>query len=306
MAGKGAASTPAAERRGGPLRSLADPKSLRRFVRTLPDGIYITNALGEILDANRGFLRLFGVRSLRQLRSYAASELLVDPSQRAQEIAAIRRSGQVREFELKLRTPRGAVRTVLDTCYACRDPATGETLYHGILIDITERKRLEERLAFESLRDPLTGCFNRRHLGRMAAELERSRRPWGVLVLDIDHFKSYNDRFGHKAGDDVLVSTSRFLMRQTRSGDTVFRIGGDEFLVVLPSADGVVTDAAAARLRTAAETQAPVPFSLGFAARRGRESLETTVQRADAGLLSVKVSERRFMRRLRDRRARRR
>jgi diguanylate cyclase (GGDEF)-like protein len=245
------------------------------------------------------------MRSLRQLRSYAAAELLADPSQRAREMAALRRSGQVREFELKLRTPKGAVRTVLDTSYAFRDPATGEVLFHGILIDITERKRLEERLAYESLRDPLTGCLNRRHLARLGAEMERSRRPWGVLILDIDHFKTYNDRFGHKAGDEVLVQTSRFLMRQTRSEDVVFRIGGDEFLVVLPWADAVVTEAAAERLRAAAEHQAPVPFSLGSATRRRRETLEATVQRADAGLLSVKVAERRFVRRLRDRARRR-
>jgi diguanylate cyclase (GGDEF)-like protein/PAS domain S-box-containing protein len=287
------------------LRSLTDPQSLRRFVRTLPDGIYITNASGEILDANPACLRLFGVRSLRQLRAYAATELMVDPAQREREMAALRRSGQVREFELKLRTPRGAVRIVLDTCYACRDPATGEMLIHGILIDITERKRLEERLAFESLRDPLTGCFNRRHLGRLATEMERSRRPWGILVLDIDDFKGYNDRFGHKAGDEVLVQTSRFLIRQTRSEDAVFRIGGDEFLVVLPWADAEVTDAAAARLKAAAEHQAPVPFSLGWATRRRRETLETTAHRADAGLLSVKVMERHFVRRLKDRARRR-
>src|SRR3954464_8851909 len=73
--------------------------------------------------------------------------------------------GEVRELELTLRRPDGQERTVLDSCHVMRDAETGQLLYHGILIDISGRKQIESRFHEASLRDPLTGCYNRRFLG---------------------------------------------------------------------------------------------------------------------------------------------
>src|SRR5437016_3046501 len=189
---------PVAPRR---YRSLQDPDSLRELVQRLHEGIYVTNRAGEILDANPAFLRMFGVTSLDALRSLPAGDLLVDPEQRLKEIELLDRLGAVREFELQIRRPDGQVRTVLDTAMAVTDPESGGQYYQGILVDITERKRLEEQLLEQSIRDPLTGSYNRRYLAEFEQAVNARGGGWGCIVLDIDHFKEYNDRYGHKFGD---------------------------------------------------------------------------------------------------------
>src|SRR5262249_17012879 len=107
------------------------------------------------------------------------------------------------------------------------------TVYHGIMVDITERKELERQLEEQSLRDPLTKCYNRRYLGRLRERLEAPEARYGVLVVDIDDFKDYNDQLGHQAGDEVLFRVGEFLTRSVRTEDAVVRWGGDEFLLLL-------------------------------------------------------------------------
>ncbi len=282
-------------------RSLDDPVTSRKFVRNLREGIYITNPEGELLDANPAMLEIFGVETLEELRAYSAQELLVDPRQRVQETKVLTSEGAVREFELQIQRPDGGVRTVLDTCYVVEDETSGETVYHGILVDITRRKELEEQLREYSLRDPLTGCYNRRYLALEQQRLDRHVPPeggkrnestWGAIVVDIDHFKEYNDLHGHQAGDDVLIKVSRFLMRHVRAEDPVVRIGGDEFLALLLGGKGNFTAEAAHRIRSVVQGEAPVPLSFGWALREATETLEQTIGRADRGLIRVRLEQR--------------
>ncbi len=97
---------------------------------------------------------------------------------------------------------------------------------------------LRETLRHQSLRDPLTGLFNRRHLEEtLDLELHRAARqqePISLLMLDVDHFKRYNDTFGHDAGDMVLQSLSTLIKQHIRAGDVACRYGGEEFLLVQP------------------------------------------------------------------------
>jgi diguanylate cyclase (GGDEF)-like protein/PAS domain S-box-containing protein len=266
--------------------------TLRQFVRNLKEGIYITSPDGEILDANPAFLEMLGVEAMGDLARITAAELFVDPEERRKELDLLVEEGAVREFEFQIRRLDGEVRTLLDTCYVLKDEESGEIFYHGILIDITERKDLERRLWELSIRDPLTGCFNRRRLDEVAGRLTAEERSWGTIVIDVDHFKSYNDVHGHAAGDEVLMRLSRFIMGRLRPEDPVFRIGGDEFLVLVPDADEDSTRRLAERLRHAARRRAPVPFSLGWAARSENESVDETIARADRGLLQVRAEER--------------
>ena len=182
---------------------------------------------------------------------------------------------------------------MIDSCYSVRDPQSGEILYHGVLVDITERKLFEQQLKEVTGRDPLTGCFNRRYLAELEQRLLAEGLPWGAIVVDIDHFKRYNDEQGHQAGDEALVKVAHFLMRETRAQDAVVRLGGDEFLVLLVGDQADSTAAIAARLREPEHLPSPVPFSLGYAVRRPDESLERTIQRADKRLLEVRARERR-------------
>lgn len=274
--------------------SLDDPEALSRFVRSIREGVYITVAEGWILDANPAFLEMFGVGSLKELRWYTAEQLLVDPGRREEEMALLARDGWVREFELEIRRPDGEVRTVVDTAYRVVDESTGRVFFLGILIDITDRKDLERQLRESAIRDPLTGCFNRRYLTEQVSRCEHDEATWGAIVLDVDGFKTINDRHGHDVGDRILVELARFLERTVRSGDSVVRIGGDEFLVLLPGADEETTRAIAARLAESGGREAPTSFSLGWAGRQGSERLEDTIRRADHDLIDVRAEERRY------------
>ncbi|HEY2294050.1 MAG TPA: sensor domain-containing diguanylate cyclase [Thermoanaerobaculia bacterium] len=276
----------------GRFQSLQDLETLRLFIENLREGVYITNEAGEILDANPACLEILGVSSLEELRRHRAQDLFADSAQRVQEMELLAREGEVRELELTLRRPDGEERTVLDSCHVMRDVETGQLLYHGILIDISGRKQLESRFHEASLRDPLTGCYNRRFLGEVQKRLS-AFETWGTIVVDVDDFKEYNDDFGHQAGDEVLVKVSRFLQMNARSEDAVVRMGGDEFLLLLLGASAHYVAEVGQRLRlTAAEQDIP-SFSVGWATRHGTESLERTIDHADRELLQIRLFERR-------------
>ncbi|MGH8618846.1 MAG: diguanylate cyclase [Burkholderiales bacterium] len=113
--------------------------------------------------------------------------------------------------------------------------------------------RLREHLVAQSIRDPLTGLFNRRYLEEtLLMEERRARRartPFGVVMFDLDHFKALNDRHGHEAGDAALRAFAGVLQAQSRAGDVACRYGGEEFTLVLPGASLEVTQARAERIR---------------------------------------------------------
>lgn len=274
----------------GPLQ---DPWTLAEFVRNLQEGVYVTTEDGRILDANPAFLRMLGVTSLAELRERTAEQIVADPRRRLEERAILAAEGAVREFELEIRRIDGELRTVLDTAYQVTDRPSGETLYHGILVDITDRKDLERQLLQAALRDPLTGCFNRRFLTSFEQERLHDGASWGVVIADIDRFKDYNDLHGHDVGDRVLVRVGRFLTGEARPEDAVVRFGGDEFLILLTGSAAASAETVARRLRRTGRNRVPVSLSYGWAVRERREGLEDTIRRADARLLRKRARERR-------------
>ena len=156
--------------------------------------------------------------------------------------------------------------------------------------------------ASEEIRQEFSAIVSQRLAGfdagelRLAAEVLRalSRDPaarWGCIFVDIDHFKRYNDEHGHQAGDRVLVRMARFLMRHVRAEESVVRVGGDEFVIVLNGADANRTRRVSERLRNSALKSAPVSFSLGWASREPGEPLVRLLDRADRGLLAVRDVE---------------
>jgi diguanylate cyclase (GGDEF)-like protein/PAS domain S-box-containing protein len=273
--------------------SLADVETLRELVRNLRVGVYITTPEGTFVDANPAFLDILGVESIDVLKTRRVDDFLVDPAQRPRVLEVVDREGHASEVELELRRADGTTRTVLDTTSAARDPGTGDLFYYGVVVDITARKRAADDLVQQSLRDPLTGCYNRRYLATL--ERRASAHPgesWGCIIIDIDHFKQFNDRFGHQAGDRALVKMARFLMRHVRAEDAVVRLGGDEFVVLLAGADGDRVQQVVSRLERSALRSAPVEFSLGWAVRYPRENLTKVLGRADKNLLAVRVMAR--------------
>jgi diguanylate cyclase (GGDEF)-like protein/PAS domain S-box-containing protein len=133
------------------------------------------------------------------------------------------------------------------------------THYVAVKEDITARKQMELALHERAIRDGLTGLYNRRYLDEMLPrELHRAasyRQPVGLIMLDIDHFKRYNDTYGHDAGDTLLRSVSTFLQTHTRAGDLVCRYGGEEFTLALPGASLADTQQRAEQIRAGIEAQ---------------------------------------------------
>jgi diguanylate cyclase (GGDEF)-like protein len=162
-------------------------------------------------------------------------------------------------------------------------------------------RRVSEHLRALSLSDELTGLPNRRELeGRLVAALaasERQQDPTVVAMIDLDRFKEINDRLGHAAGDAVLRRVAAILGRSVRAGDTVCRVGGDEFCVLMPGtglAEGMrVLERSLARLRRVTESVGPgVGFSAGCAESRNGESSAALLRRADAALYRAKAAGR--------------
>eukprot|EP00163_Fabomonas_tropica_P018439 TRINITY_DN32761_c0_g1_i1.p1 TRINITY_DN32761_c0_g1~~TRINITY_DN32761_c0_g1_i1.p1 ORF type:complete len:497 (+),score=67.92 TRINITY_DN32761_c0_g1_i1:1986-3476(+) len=108
----------------------------------------------------------------------------------------------------------------------------------GLLSGVLERHLLEERLVNQSLKDPLTGLYNRRYLmprlDEMIQRADRYQEDFSLAIIDIDHFKRINDTLGHMAGDLVLCRFAEILKKETRGADIVARYGGEEFVVVFP------------------------------------------------------------------------
>jgi len=198
-----------------------------------------------------------------------------------------------------------------------RPEQIGEAVFHGALwlvgllgLGVTirrlgrhsiDRKRLEVELERQATTDALTGTDNRRSFGRRASmELSRSLRygrPLSLLMLDLDHFKSINDRFGHPVGDEVLRTFAQACRETLRDADVFARMGGEEFAVLLVETQGDKAVTVAERLRrNVAKLEIPalgeavsVTVSVGVTtARETDDALDTLLARADEALYEAK------------------
>lgn len=155
-----------------------------------------------------------------------------------------------------------------------------------------------EKLA---ITDKLTKLYNRHKIDEvLLAEKNRAVRygsSFGVLMLDVDHFKRINDTYGHHIGDQVLQNLAEILQNNSRNTDTIGRWGGEEFLVVLPEITKEALIHYAEILRAKVEEQTmdeehKVTVSIGVSIYKPEESIETTVSRADDALYSAKTTGR--------------
>ncbi len=276
----------------------------RSLFDDIPIGLYITTANGTIVNANVELARMLGYPDKETLLGTNVAEVYAEPCARQQVIDALRTPGAVHRAEVSLRTRSGALIIASDVCRAVCADGTGVLYYEGSLQDITEAKRLEEQLRHMARHDPLTGVYNRHALAEiLVAEAARSRRyghPIGMLMIDVDRFKEFNDRFGHDAGDEILKAVSGLIVRCVRDSDIVVRYGGDEFLVLL-----VETNGQAARVKERIECEmavqfgdsrdgAPITASIGAAHwdPQSGETISALLSRADKAMYAEK--ERKF------------
>ncbi len=279
-------------------------KRFRGIVESARDGILTIGEDRTIRMANRAAEEMLGYddgemegMEIRRLfpAAYAENWDLVaryalsggDPAEKHVEIAARKKSGDPIPVHISLSEARVPGQPALLT---------------AILRDISEWKSQEEELRRLSITDPLTRLYNRRHFQSLAQrEVQRALRnkvPFSVLMIDLDHFKGYNDRYGHPEGDKLLQETGELIRNSFRSMDTGFRFGGEEFVVLLPETGsfGAMVSAERFRIRFADRERIPGPdgnpitvtASIGIAEYREGSDLDDLVRDADLAMYAAK------------------
>jgi diguanylate cyclase (GGDEF)-like protein/PAS domain S-box-containing protein len=279
----------------------------RAVVERVPGVVYVADA-GE--EGRWHYVSA----AIREMLGFTAEEWLADPeiwkrqlhpADRTRMLLA-ERSGDHTYFgsrwEYRMLARDGREVWVLDDeAVISRDADCRPARVQGILLDITERKRLEEQLRHQALHDPLTGLPNRvLFVDRVEHALTRRRGTVraAVLFLDIDDFKTINDSLGHAAGDELLVGVAERIRMALRPEDTACRMGGDEFAILLEDVEVDQAEHSAARILDALRPpfqlgprEVMLRASVGLAARRGMQvTAEDLLRDADTAMYAAKAA----------------
>src|SRR5207302_2626357 len=279
----------------GPFRAIVDSAA---------DAIVSADATGRIRSWNGAAGRMFGYRA-DEVIGRPLTILMPEGVRQAHErgVDRFRSTGEGRitgrTVELEALRADGStfpVELSLSTWASVDGPC-----FTGILRDVTERRRAQDKLSHQALHDPLTGLPNRTLvLDRIGQALARSaRHDWsvGVLFFDLDRFKVVNDSLGHGAGDALLVLVVDRLRALLRPGDTLARLGGDEFLIVCEEIDGLGHARQLAERLTSAlkppfnlgDREVFATASMGIAVGRGSAATpESLLRDADAAMYKAK------------------
>ena len=240
-----------------------------------------------------------------RIRFYAGAPLVTDEGhalgtlcvldQRPRQLesrqrAALQALARQTAVQLKLRSMHRALQEALESA---------RTYQHELEEYQSRLRHLNMQLHAQAITDPLTGLYNRlalaQQLNQAVARSQRTQEWLSLLLIDADHFKSFNDNFGHQVGDDALRQLAQIIRAAVRESDIVARYGGEEFVVILPATDGEGAQALAERMR--AEVQAArwgrrdLTISIGIATRSAshpRCTAELLIQDADFALYRAK------------------
>ena len=282
------------------LRSLANAQLAASVFTHATEGIIITDEQGVIVNVNQAYSDITGYSREESVHRHARHFLFADNQQAWQsiyqrtkwrvDIPSTRKNGE--EFYIQL------------TISAVYNESNEVTHYIGLLSDITESKRHEQQLEYVASHDSLTKLANRvllkDRLEQAMARVRRDSTTLAIVYLDLDGFKAVNDKLGHDQGDILLVTLAEKLQNSVRETDTVARIGGDEFIVLLTGLNQQSDcDSTLQRLLQACAFQmavdgieAKVSASLGvsFFAKNDTVSPEKLFKQADTAMYAAKNS----------------
>jgi diguanylate cyclase (GGDEF)-like protein/PAS domain S-box-containing protein len=266
------------------------PVAYEQVIAALGDAVMVLDPDGRFLDVNPAAARLLALlhpassgavvgRQWQEVAGPHFTDLFTDATQ----TTATGRDGSV--FDVRVERMRAADGSCPGTVVVVRD--------------ITELEQLRAKLTEQAVRDGLTGLHNRRHLTAVLDEHPQGEQL-SLVLIDVDHFKSVNDRYGHAVGDQVLVRLAQTLSGAARDVDTVARYGGEEFVVVLPGVDvRTAADRADGWRRQCASVVVDTPlgpltvsFSAGVAQLSAGDAPDDLLRRADAALYRAKQAGR--------------
>ncbi|HET7707443.1 MAG TPA: EAL domain-containing protein [Thermoanaerobaculia bacterium] len=206
------------------------------FERNLA-GVYRTTVDGHVLDCNEAFARIFGYDTREEMLTHSARSLYFDNEERDRIITMLREQKSITNHEARMRRRNDTAVWVLENM-TLLEGETDPGIIEGTVIDITERKYAQEQVEYQAYHDVLTALPNRLlfrdRLNLGLAHARRNSRTVAVMFLDLDEFKTVNDSLGHTVGDRLLQAVASRLIASVRSEDTVARMGGDEFTILLP------------------------------------------------------------------------
>lgn len=209
----------------------------RRLFESMQDVYYRTDTQGVVQHVGPGVRRVLGYEP-HEIEGHTAESYYPQSKDRDAFKAAIMAHGEVSDFPGQMVRKDGTVIDISISSHALFDHNGAFAGVEGLYRDVTQRKNLERELQRLATTDVLTGMANRRSFLEVAeATFQRAREshaPLTVLMLDLDHFKTINDRFGHLEGDRVLAEFAQATKHQLRASDTVGRLGGEEFGLLLP------------------------------------------------------------------------
>jgi diguanylate cyclase (GGDEF)-like protein/PAS domain S-box-containing protein len=274
------------------------------FARNLA-GVFRSTADGRLLDCNDAFVRLYGYGSREELLATSTSALYETPEDRSSFLKALKANGTLVNQEGRARRRDGSIVWTLENVTLLPGVGGEVDILEGTIIDITARKRAEEQIQHLAFHDALTGLPNRALFDdRLAFGLAHCRREGSglaVLFLDLDHFKGVNDSLGHDTGDRLLRAVAARLRAGLREEDTVARVGGDEFLLLL---HGVCRETDARLISEKIRAALSEPFPMGDRTIRITASIgvslfpdhgagpESLIRSADAAMYAVKAGGR--------------
>lgn len=272
----------------------------RILFERIPIGLYRTTPSGEILDANPAMVKMLKYPDRKTLLQTKTPALFAHPEDFKKQRTLLKEHGMLQGFRMQVRCYDKTLIWVQDTTQVIRNNK-GEVYYQGSFEDITKRKHMEEEIKHMANHDALTNLPNRRLFNeRIQLEMAHARRnqqKLGVLLFDLDGFKDVNDTLGHTTGDQLLKILSKRLIKIMRESDTIARMGGDEFLVLLPGIDNS-KDAAKTAQRIIKVVREPFSFNgykihlttsigIAFYPENGKD-VDTLVKNADIAMYRAK------------------
>jgi diguanylate cyclase (GGDEF)-like protein/PAS domain S-box-containing protein len=280
------------------------------IVSTIREPLLVLGADLRVISANRSFYRMFRVEpeETNQQFVYELGERQWDiPRLRELLEEILSKSIAFDDFEVEHEFPVIGRRTMLLNARKILGETNKAKMILLAIEDITERRKMEkalqeskERFEYRSFHDGLTGLYNRYYfseqMARLGKDLARSA-PVSIILIDIDGLKIVNDTFGHKAGDDLLISAAKTISGCFRQVDIVARIGGDEFCIILPGVDRKAALAKKNRISKSVDEynrdnpSIPLNMSVGVATYQDvqGETIYDIYQRADENMYEYKL-----------------